>query len=194
MAHPPSATKIMLIRHAEKPVQDQPPVGALAGVEYDGSQSSKSLIVRGWQRAGGLACLFDPAHGPLQHPDLARPQFLYAALPGSDGDSQRPYETILPLSQRLQMTINIEYAKADTTPLVDDVRQCAGVVLICWEHGEIPKIANKILGDSTTAPQKWPADRFDVVWVFDWLPKSSLYAFSQVPQCLLAGDSPSKIH
>jgi hypothetical protein len=190
----PNATKIMLIRHAEKPVGDEPPYGALAGVEFNGTQSTHALIVRGWQRAGALTCLFAPTPGRLQSARLARPQFLYAAIPGSDGDSERPYQTIVPLSQKLQLAINIDYAKGQIEPLVDAVRQCAGVVLIAWEHGEIPKVANTILGDKTTAPQKWPADRFDMVWVFDWHAKSGKYRFSQVPQCLLAGDSPSKIH
>ncbi len=54
-------------------------------------------------------------------------------------------------------------------------------------------IANLIVGNETTVPQKWPGDRFDVVWVFDLVTPSSSYSFSQVPQRLLAGDSPDPI-
>ena len=48
-------TKIMVIRHAEKPD------GEHEGVTSHGETDKRSLIVRGWQRAGGLAALVDPA-------------------------------------------------------------------------------------------------------------------------------------
>ena len=64
---------------------------------------------------------------------------------------------------------------------------------ICWQHELIPTIANVIVGNETTVPQSWPGDRFDVVWIFDLDTSSSSYSFSQVPQCLLAGDSPASI-
>ena len=54
-------------------------------------------------------------------------------------------------------------------------------------------MANHILGDTTTVPQKWPGHRFDVVWVFDLDPASKTYSFTQVTQCLLAGDSDQPI-
>lgn len=194
MAKTPKATKIMLIRHAEKPL------GTLAGVDLNGSPDKSSLIIQGWQRAGALACLFAPTHGPLQDHRLVRPEYLYSATPrennsntpGDDGDSNRPYQTILPLSLKLGMTINTSYTKTEIEALVGEVEQCDGVVLIAWEHGEIPKIANIILGDKT-APQTWPANRFDVVWVFDWDSQREKYRFHQVPQLLLAGDLPTKI-
>ena len=46
--------KIMLVRHAEKPGEPPPP----HGVDPAGEKDKDSLIVRGWQRAGALACLF----------------------------------------------------------------------------------------------------------------------------------------
>ena len=70
---------------------------------------------------------------------------------------------------------------------------CGGVALISWQHEDIPAIANIILGNSTTVPQQWQGDRFDIVWVFDLDQSSSSYSFKQVPQRLFAGDSPSPI-
>jgi hypothetical protein len=66
-------------------------------------------------------------------------------------------------------------------------------VLIAWQHEASPAIANQILGNDTTAPQKWPGSRFDLVWVFDLDAGSGTYTFTQVPQLLLAGDSPDVI-
>ena len=69
----PTAPKIMIIRHAEKP----PPT---FGVNADGVQDKESLTVRGWQRAGALAPFFAPPPGaPLPNPALATPRYVYAA-------------------------------------------------------------------------------------------------------------------
>src|ERR1700690_3875582 len=107
---PPKAPKIMIIRHAEKPV------GHLAGVNEAGASSGHDLIVRGWQRAGALACLFAPAHGPLQNALLAKPGFIFASAPSDDpvpGDSKsrRPQETVTPLASLLQLNVNLNFSK-----------------------------------------------------------------------------------
>lgn len=75
--------------------------------------------------------------------------------------------------------------------MIKDAMGCDGIVLIAWEHQDIPGIANLVLGNSTTAPQKWPGDRFDIVWIF-YL-QNDAYLFSQVPQRLLAGDGDTVI-
>jgi hypothetical protein len=61
MAALPTATKIMIIRHAEKP----PATGQPFGVTVEGAQDVESLTIQGWQRVGPLACLFAPTRGPL---------------------------------------------------------------------------------------------------------------------------------
>jgi len=45
------ATKIMVIRHAEKPTSHPPPYG----ITLEGVREKESMTVRGWQRAGALA-------------------------------------------------------------------------------------------------------------------------------------------
>lgn len=180
-------TKIMVIRHAEKPAD------SACGVDSDGNQNSESLTVEGWQRAGALVCFFAPTHGTLQNSELATPQFLYASDIGHHSKSERPQETITPLSAEMSLQINTNYLKDDYKSMVKNARSCDGIVLICWEHQDIPGIANEILGNTTTAPQKWPGCRFDVVWVFDWDSAAGAYTFHQVPQCLLAGDKPTVI-
>ncbi len=94
MAAAPTTTKIMIIRHAEKP----PASGEPFGVTADGDQDVESLIIQGWQRAGALACFFAPTHGPLQDAELATPQFLFASQSKSGGGSARPVETITPVA------------------------------------------------------------------------------------------------
>jgi hypothetical protein len=62
-------------------------------------------------------------------------------------------------------------------------------VLIAWEHNAIIDLANLILGDRKSSPQRWPGSRFDLVWVFDQQPGLKKWKFTQVPQILLPGDS-----
>jgi hypothetical protein len=178
------ATKIMLIRHAEKPSNSPPP----HGVTIEGVRETESLTVRGWQRAGALASFFAPTNGSFQDPALAAPQFLYASKPTKRNGSRRSMETITPLAERLAIRINTNFSKLEGEHMVEEVFLCRGVVLICWQYEFIPKIANYILGNKTTSPQSWPEDRFDMIWVFDLDSTTSQYDFKQVPQSLLMGD------
>ncbi len=180
-----AATKIMIIRHAEKPV------GTITGINASGVADSSSLIPQGWQRAGALVPLFNASTGPLPVPN-----YLFAPNLFGSGTSERPFETITPLAAKLGITINAapsadkpgQYASTDYAAMVSVALGCPGVVLVAWEHEDIPPMANILLGNST-APQTWPSARFDVVWIFDLNPATNTYAFSQVPQLLLQGRS-----
>ncbi|MCX7099211.1 MAG: hypothetical protein NTV43_15025 [Methylococcales bacterium] len=191
----PTTPKIMVIRHAEKPNDDY------QGVTPKGNDNKDALIVKGWQRAGALAVLFSPFNKVLQNKQLAIPQLLYAAKPddtsnGSsnndgnsdkDSKSKRPVETITPLSQLLQLAINENYGSEEYAGMIAEAQQQQVPVLIAWQHGKIPSIANIILGNKL-APQTWPNGRFDLVWVFDLDTTTGTYSLTQVPQNLLAGD------
>lgn len=188
-----NAIKIMIIRHAEKP-PSAPPYGPPYGVLDTGDQDPESLTIQGWQRAGALTCFFDPTYGPLQNSHLAKPQFLYASKQKNLKHSSRPDETITPLANKLGLEININFMKGEEEKMVEDALQKSGIVLICWQHENIPTSAEEgpgiakyildtgsynlsqvpqclLYGDSPDpikgAPDKWPDDRFDVVWVFD---------------------------
>ena len=187
----------MVIRHAEKPE------GAVQGVDADGNDGKEFLIVRGWQRAGALVRFFAPASAQFQHPGIDQPRWLFASGPvsrkdkkkaGNGSKSYRPEQTITPLSQFLgsKVPLNLNYVEGEETQVAAAAVACEGVVLIAWQHEEIPAIADAIPGKTGVVPSKWPGDRFDVVWVFD-LQANGGYSFSQVPQMLLAGDLPSVI-
>jgi hypothetical protein len=185
----PKATRIMLIRHAEKPAKDGPPYG----VSEKGKRSSESMEVRGWQRAGALTTLFAPSDGHLQNASLATPQFLYASKPLRRKGSRRPMETITPLAGKLGKAINLNFARFQYESMIREVVARKGVVLISWQREYIPVIAQQILGDAKTAPAIWPEDCFDMIWVFDLDRRSSRYKFKQVPQKLLVGDRTGQI-
>ena len=178
------ATKIMLMRHAEKPAKD----GSPFGVTRNGDHSKESLEIRGWQRAGALVSLLAPADARFQHASLAKPHFLYASKPLRRQGSRRPIETITPLAERLGINIHSEFARNEFDDMVDHVFLHRGVVLICWQREYIPQIAAHILGKENIAPPNWPEHRFDVIWVFDLDRSATKYNFRQVPQRLHRGD------
>jgi hypothetical protein len=178
------ATKIMLIRHAEKPDDKD------GGVDQKGNPDKHDLIVRGWQRAGALVQFFanprDP-NGPIK-----RPATIFATEPTTGSDSKRPLHTVTPLEQLLNIPIDSTIAEGSEQNLVNKAVAANGAVLIAWHHEKIPAIANLIL-QNQSAPQKWPGDRFDVVWIFARDTPTAPWKFAQAPQLLLAGDSPDVI-
>ena len=82
------------------------------------------------------------------------------------------------------------FGKDDLAPVMEDVLQQNGVVLIVWEHHRIPALAAR-LEPAPVTPAEWPGDRFDLLWVFDHTADG--WSFSQIPQHRLPGDSDSVI-
>jgi hypothetical protein len=174
----------MIIRHGEKPPDD----GSEAGVSPDGKADPEDLIVRGWQRSGALVRFFAPLAGRFADPEITTPDVIFASAVAKHSKSLRPQHTVGALAEFLGQKLVLDHPKGDENGLVADVLSRGGTVLVAWEHEAIPAIANQILGNATTCPQKWPGDRFDVVWVFDSKGDPVVWTFTQVAQRLLAGD------
>ena len=177
----------MIIRHGEKPASH------VAGVDESGASGGHHLSVRGWQRAGALTCLFAPARGPLQSPLLARPEFIFASaavddpVPGNSR-SRRSEETVRPLAAVVGVEVDLRFSKGGEKALAAAAMACGGPVLIAWQHENISAIVNAI-GGAKIAPQNWPSERFDLVFVLTLNRADGTYGFTQVPQCLLPGDA-----
>ena len=205
----PLASTIMIIRHAEKPPEppgSPPPFG----VTPDGRQDAHSLSVRGWQRAGALVAFFTASR--TMPSSISTPQFIYAVKVDSDGDDphdaagakigtkgKRSQQTVAPIAERLGslVTLNATFDKGDETAMLTSALACPGIVLICWVHEQIPRIASQIPTDpGTPVPAEWPAGsggngRFDLVWAFQFDHTAGSFRFTPVPQMLLVGDLPA---
>lgn len=182
--------RLMIIRHAEKPTGS----GAPYGVTETGERDDKSLTIQGWSRAGALIGLFAPRDGdghpaPVR-PGLARPARIFAADP-SGGASKRPKETVTPLAAALGTSLDLRFAKGQEAALAAALRTASGPTLVSWEHQNIAAIIAHLGPVTPKPPTTWPGSRFDVVYVFDRHGEG--WKFSQVPQLLLAGDSPHPI-
>jgi hypothetical protein len=179
----------LIIRHAAKAGQEWPG----PGLTPEGLEDQKSLVVRGWQRAGAWASLFGTELGGSDYP---KPSVIYAADPEAEtGDepSQRPYQTVIPLAERLGLEIVKKYPVGQELELVSEIKSKSGVVLVAWEHKAIagallPAIAN---GQPINAlPRKWHDKRYDLVMRFDRVSSDAPWSFRQLGPCLLSGDSP----
>ncbi len=177
------ATKIMFVRHGEKPADND----SIRGVTDAGAHDPNELSVRGWQRAGALVRFFAPPNGHFSHPALAAPDALFACAPMDHCKSLRSQHTISVLAEYLKKPLNSKFVKGQEQAAAQAAVAADGVVLIAWEHDKIPDIANHIVNNQTTSPQKWHDSRFDLVWVLDRDPHSG-WKFTQVAQMLLPGD------
>jgi len=135
---------VLIVRHAEKP------------------EVGRELNARGEQRAAAYADYFTS----LQLDDQTlTPQRLIATA--DSPESIRPRQTLIPLSQRLQLPIEQPYVNNDVDKLVSSLRKNnqAKTVLIAWHHGHINKLIAAFGGDGPAliGQPKWPVD------VYDWL-------------------------
>ena len=181
----PQPASIFIMRHAEKPTT------TARGVTAAGRKSPRSLIVKGWQRAGALGIFLAPLDGPLNSTTLATPGFLFASSSrmskNKPDKSHRERETITPLAHRLNVEINLEFDINQEPAAIAAALQCEKPVLLCWDHHLIATLARQIPG-AHHIPDKWPAKRFDLIYAFHLEENGHTYTFAQVPLPLLGGD------
>jgi hypothetical protein len=161
---PPPAT-ILLIRHAEKLT--------------DGRED---LSPTGFERARLLPQLFAPSHTPA----LPTPQVLIATHLSKH--SNRPVETITPLSTALHLPIDSTISNDDYAALAQQLlsgKYAGEVVLVSWHHGKLPDLA-KSLG-AQPPYDKWPDTQFDRVWRIDY--KAGKPTLTDLPEHLMPGDT-----
>jgi hypothetical protein len=162
--------QILIIRHAEKPIE----------------RSAVNLSLKGQERAMALVPFL------TQTPELTYqglPAALFATKMAPGEISQRTLETITPLSNYLKMLTDAHYAKSDYADLAQEVlsnrKYQRKTVLICWDHEYIPQLATA-LGVYPEAPP-WPENVFDRVWIITY--RGGQASMVNMPQRLLFGDS-----
>ena len=135
---------VLIIRHAEKP------------------ESGKHLSPDGVRRAQAYVGFFKSF---TLNSHLVKVDHLFAAKKSKNSD--RPSETLLPLSNALHLKIHSTFDLSESQDLADKVRRSYSgeTVLICWHHGAIPDLL-RAFGANPKAllpGGEWPDD------VFGWL-------------------------
>lgn len=202
---PPTSSKggpnqVMIIRHGEK-----------LGDSSSDKDGGPNLSMRGSARAAALPQLFASAKAPYgcalsigksqgftgsyvaapvqgTPPRFSTPGFLFATQ--ASKSSNRPVETITPLSAALNLTYNDKHADSDYAKVASDIltnsKYAGAVVLVCWHHGNIPNLATAL---GVANPPPWPGSVFDRVWVISY--SSGTASLANDAQMLLYGDSHS---
>lgn len=142
---PPLAnTDILIIRHGEKPSEGKmlSPAGearAKAYVKY-----FESLKIDGRQ---------------------VRIDSIFATAEGKNSDRERL--TVKPLATALHLKVDDRFKNKAFDELATDLQhhRYGHEILICWHHGNIPKLVTALQGDAAKLIPggKWPDDHFD--WI-----------------------------
>lgn len=165
--------RIYLLRHAEKPLDDENP----------------HLSAKGKKRALALVDLL----GGKGAPRFRRVNKIFAAVPNRAGGSLRSIETMTPLSRTLEISIDRTYSKETTSALartlLRDEAFDGAVVAIAWPRDEIPELAETL---GIPDPPAWPKETFDRVWAFSFDDRGH-GQMADLPMRLLPGDSDRRV-
>ncbi len=160
--------QVIIIRHAEKP------------------ETGDNLSLQGWQRAAALVPFFLNNQEDLE---FGPPFAIYASGPKNSNSSMRSIETVQGLAKTLKLSIDSDYDSHEYDKMVKNMlshSEYAGkMVLICWGHDHIPKIA-QLLG--IAHPPKWKSKVYDRLWIITFSPDGTTN-FQDLPQRLMFGDS-----
>lgn len=162
-------SQIVIIRHGDKLLQ---------------ANTGPTLSAKGQIRAINFGFYYLQKFG--------MPDYVFASNPTKDTTSIRELQTVAPLVNMMQQkqpdnkSIGIlhPYSPKDYTALatyiLDSSEFDGKKVVICWSHGKIPKLAEK-LGVSEKL-DTWPADDFDSVYVLRYNHKGDLKDFQILHQ------------
>src|SRR5271163_4256407 len=108
------------------------------------------------------------------------PTKIYAMKQADKNHSNRSYQTVAPLAQQLELTINSDYLKEDAVALAKDILKLfksskeSEVILVCFEHDELPAIARTLI--NTNSIKGWnpknykdkTLDLYNFMWIVDF--------------------------
>ncbi|KAL2889785.1 hypothetical protein HOO65_020327 [Ceratocystis lukuohia] len=135
-----SKPTVYLIRHGEKP------------------KEGNGLSAKGIQRAECLKSLF----GKDSKYDIGH---IMAQKPKKNGRRKRPYDTVKPLADHLDIEVDTSCPRDDMECVKDTIKNYEGKgnILVCWEHKRLTKIV-KTLGLKHHDAPHYPSKHFDIIW------------------------------
>jgi hypothetical protein len=160
----PRPAQIILIRHAEKPVDQEDPHLSPAGV----------------RRATRLVSFI------TTDPIMTRfgaPAAVFATRTTKRGNGQRTQETVAPLARALNLQVRTPFVGKDYAKLAKRILANPAFggksLLICWNREEIPQLAAAL--GVTPAPSAWNEAVFDRVYVITYRAGKATLATSRYP-------------
>ena len=163
-------SRIILLRHAEKPVND-------AEIHLSDRGRQRALALEGWSTNS-------PVWGTNE-----RPVAVFACKPTVKAPSRRSVETITPLAAQLKLPVQTPFPAKNPDALAHQILTDPALngktVVICWARDEIPQLAG-CLGIKSN-DLKWHKNVFDRVWLITF--QDSTAVLSDLPQHVLTGDA-----
>jgi hypothetical protein len=137
----PVALKVVIIRHGEKP------------------ETGDNLSCAGLNRALALP--------PVLKNAVGIPDYTYVPTmkTGKKTGSVRMFQTVTPFAVKYNLTINSKYQEMDSTGAASDVLKKRGVVLMVWEHSNIPPLARAL---GVPGELSWKGKDFDSIWTIEF--------------------------
>ncbi|HTI61416.1 histidine phosphatase family protein [Mucilaginibacter sp.] len=133
--------KVVIIRHGEKPADGD-------NLDCAGFNRSLALPKVLYDKFGTASAIFVPS-----------------IKSGSQTKPVRMFQLITPYAVKYNLAVNSSYPVDDHKDLANEIRKLNGVVIVVWEHDNIPKIA-KALGIKN--PPAWPGTDFDGIWIITY--------------------------
>ena len=161
--------EIILLRHAEKPGDDNNP----------------NLSAMGFERARALPALFTNS---TTFTTNGSPFVLFAARPTLHG-SRRCVQTLRPTARALRQILRVPFGAKNYALLASHVLTNSALdgktIVICWTHDYLPAFAHRL---GVNNPPSWDGKTFDRAWVITY-DETGNAVFQDLPQHLLPGDS-----
>jgi hypothetical protein len=135
------ALRVVIIRHGEKP------------------DRGDNLSCKGLNRALSLPAILDTVTGKPKH------TYVPTIKVGKKTSSDRMFQTVTPFAVQQNLDINSNYKETDSTGAANDVLTKKGVVLMVWEHSNIPPLARAL---GVPGVLSWDKKDFDSIWIIDF--------------------------
>lgn len=163
---------VIITRHAEK------------------FQNDDCLSLQGLERASALVSYFS-GNSIYNNPPISHVFAAYQEGPNPHSGQHsyiRAQQTCAPIADHLKLPLNSgftpEQVKETAHEILTNPKYDNATVLMCWEHRQIDSLIEALGGK---APNKWPHDVFDQVYMLTYEGKGKS-TFQQYLQKLMFGD------
>ena len=136
------ALTVVIIRHGEK------------------NDATGNLSCKGLNRALLIPHVLNAKFHPFTY------LYVPSASTGKSTGHARMYQTVTPLAIQDNLPVNSKYAVNDISEVAQDVMKKTGIVLMTWEHENIPNIAAALgVNDENL---HWPDKDYDSIWIITY--------------------------
>ncbi|HEX2630562.1 MAG TPA: histidine phosphatase family protein [Chitinophagaceae bacterium] len=156
--------RIVIVRHGEKP------------------KSGDNLTCQGLNRALALP---DTLYKRFGRPDHS---YVPTIKTGTKTSSVRMFQTITPYAVQYDLTVNSNYPESDTVKFAKHLKTKKGLILVVWEHTNIPGIARHL---GVKNPDPWLSTDFDSIWIIDFVQNKKTKAITIYYSTQQEGITPS---